>query len=159
LQNFPAQIFGTDSIESTPIPVDLEAALLDLRFEAEQTPQGYRLSCEYKTELFEPKTIDELLASVGRVLEGLILSPQSKVDQLKLTEALAIQANADPSRRAKQVLAIAATFTAEPIEECLRYWATALNFPAEISFAPYNQVFQQLHLHLLHFDQALPLRV
>ena len=39
---------------------------------------------------------------------------------------------------------IAANFTAEPIEEFLAYWMAELGIPAEIRFAPYNQVFQQL---------------
>jgi amino acid adenylation domain-containing protein/FkbH-like protein len=144
VQNFPAQIFRTGSIESSPIAIDLEAALLDLRFEAEQTASGYVLSCEYKTELFEAKTIEELLASIGRVIEGLTLSPEKKVEELKLTDGLASQRSGDAARTQKQMVAIAATFTAEPIEESLRYWSKALNFPATIAFAPYNQIFQQL---------------
>ena len=39
---------------------------------------------------------------------------------------------------------IAANFTVEPIEEFLAYWMVELGIPAEIRFAPYNQVFQQL---------------
>ena len=41
-------------------------------------------------------------------------------------------------------LRIAANFTVEPIEEFLAYWLSELQIPAEIRFAPYNQVFQQL---------------
>jgi FkbH-like protein len=46
--------------------------------------------------------------------------------------------------QAQQTLAIAATFTAEPIEEFLSFWMEKLNFPSKIEFAPYNQLFQQL---------------
>jgi FkbH-like protein len=41
-------------------------------------------------------------------------------------------------------VAIAATFTAEPVEASLRFWMEELGIPAKISFAPYSQVFQQL---------------
>src|SRR5262249_25485370 len=44
----------------------------------------------------------------------------------------------------EQKIAIAATFTAEPVEESLRYWMKELELPVEIEFAPFNQVFQQL---------------
>ena len=44
----------------------------------------------------------------------------------------------------RRQLAIAATFTAEPVEEPLRYWMKELELPVEIEFAPFNQVFQQL---------------
>lgn len=44
----------------------------------------------------------------------------------------------------QQTLAIAATFTAEPIAESLAFWMRELNIFNDIEFAPYNQIFQQL---------------
>jgi FkbH-like protein len=41
-------------------------------------------------------------------------------------------------------LAIAATFTAEPLEQPLAFWTTELNLPVSVEFTPFNQVFQQL---------------
>ena len=41
-------------------------------------------------------------------------------------------------------LAIAATFTSEPLAQPLAFWTTELNLPISVEFAPYNQVFQQL---------------
>ncbi|GEM_PF-453932 len=41
-------------------------------------------------------------------------------------------------------VAIAATFTAEPVEESLSFWLSELDIPSKIEFAPYSQVFQQL---------------
>lgn len=41
-------------------------------------------------------------------------------------------------------IAIAATFTAEPVEESLAFFLRGLELPHDIEFAPYNQVFQQL---------------
>jgi FkbH-like protein len=41
-------------------------------------------------------------------------------------------------------LAVAATFTAEPIEDTLAFWMQELGLPFAVEFAPYNQVFQQL---------------
>jgi FkbH-like protein len=48
------------------------------------------------------------------------------------------------SKEPKQTIAIAATFTAEPIQEYLNFWMQELEIPSNIEFAPYNQVFQQL---------------
>ena len=42
------------------------------------------------------------------------------------------------------VLAVAATFTAEPIEQALTFWMQELKLPGQIHFSPYNQIFQQL---------------
>jgi FkbH-like protein len=41
-------------------------------------------------------------------------------------------------------IAIAATFTVEPIGEFLDFWIGQLDLPLKIAFAPYNQIFQQL---------------
>lgn len=42
------------------------------------------------------------------------------------------------------LLAIAATFTAEPLAPTLAYWMRELEWPHEVQFAPYGQVFQSL---------------
>lgn len=44
----------------------------------------------------------------------------------------------------KTKIAIASTFTAEPIEDSLKFWGDFLEFPVQVNFAPYNQVFQEL---------------
>ena len=41
-------------------------------------------------------------------------------------------------------IAIAATFTAEPLAESLRYWLNQLNLAATVEFLPYNHVLQAL---------------
>src|ERR1019366_7021226 len=41
-------------------------------------------------------------------------------------------------------IAIAATFTAEPLAESLKFWVQKLQLRAQIEFAPYNHVMQCL---------------
>lgn len=41
-------------------------------------------------------------------------------------------------------LCVASTFTAEPLEDSLRFWGEQIGRPVRVEFAPYNQVFQQL---------------
>ena len=41
-------------------------------------------------------------------------------------------------------IAIAATFTADPVQEALAFWIEEIERPGSIEFAPYNQVYQQL---------------
>ena len=48
------------------------------------------------------------------------------------------------SLQIKQKIAIAASFTAEPIEDSLSFWMQELDIPTNIEFAPYNQIFQEL---------------
>ena len=44
----------------------------------------------------------------------------------------------------KNQIVVASTFTAEPVEATLSYWMDAFKTPTNISFAPYNQIFQEL---------------
>ena len=44
----------------------------------------------------------------------------------------------------RQRIAVAATFTAEPLTEGLSYWLKRLAIPASVEFAGYSQVFQEL---------------
>ena len=39
---------------------------------------------------------------------------------------------------------IAGSFTAEPVEDSLKFWADRFGLSAEVQFAPYHQIFQQL---------------
>jgi FkbH-like protein len=41
-------------------------------------------------------------------------------------------------------IAVAASFTAEPLSDALHFWSDKLHWQAEVQFAPYNQIFQQL---------------
>ena len=144
LQNFPAELFHSNALEATRVPVSLDAALLDLRLEAEQTPQGFLVSCEYRKDLFLPATIEELLRSLVQVLTLLVRSPQTRLEHFTISPSLESQAIAYRSRPGQQTIALAATFTAEPLAEPLRFWLKQLQIDCGIKFAPYNQVFQEL---------------
>jgi FkbH-like protein/FkbM family methyltransferase len=41
-------------------------------------------------------------------------------------------------------IVVASTFTAEPVADSLEFWGDYFGLPAQVSFAPYNQIFQQL---------------
>ncbi|MBE0572730.1 MAG: FkbM family methyltransferase [Ignavibacteriaceae bacterium] len=46
--------------------------------------------------------------------------------------------------KVKNALCIASTFTADPLEDSLKYWDDYFNLSFDVQFAPYNQVFQEL---------------
>lgn len=49
-----------------------------------------------------------------------------------------------PDQTELQTIAIASTFTVEPLALSVNFWMEELGIPSRIVFAPYNQVFQQL---------------
>ena len=78
-QNLPEVPQLGAGLECSPLAVPVEAPLLDLRFEANQTAAGIALTCEYKSDFFSAGTIAGLLDSFRAVLETLARSPQSKL--------------------------------------------------------------------------------
>jgi FkbH-like protein len=55
-----------------------------------------------------------------------------------------VQQERPPERLQNSWIAVSATFTAEPIQPALEFWAKELALPYPVRFAPFNQVFQQL---------------
>ena len=45
---------------------------------------------------------------------------------------------------AETTLVVSSTFTAEPLEDSIKFWGDYLNVPTNTQFAPYNQIFQEL---------------
>ena len=140
-QNFSLEFFNEGPLRATPFPAYLDAALLDLRFEAEQTAQGLSLLCEYNAALFERATIERLVAAFHQSLETLVNSPDTAVNDFP-----GVAAKPSPAVRSKDAhtIAVSGTYTVEPLCEPLRYWFQQLDVDARIEFAPYNQAFQQL---------------
>jgi FkbH-like protein len=96
----------------------------------------------------KPTTSDEVeLKRTGIRLPAMELLVQESGEQhgsessVMNTDGSRASANSSPTAYR---LAVAATFTVEPIEDALAYWMEELGVACTINFAPYNQVFQQL---------------
>ena len=144
LQNFPEIKFDGESFKGELIELESGAAHLDLRFIATERPAGLQLDCEFKTELFNVATIQDLLAGLALVLEALAREPARRISDFAIPDRLAAQADAARRREQPCNIAVTATFTAELIEPPLAFWLKELGVRTRFRFAPYNQVFQQL---------------
>jgi HAD superfamily phosphatase (TIGR01681 family) len=141
LQNYPQEELLLDQLKLKTMSIAPRARALDLRFVAEETTEGLRIDCEYDTGLFDQETAVAVLEAyqqvVGQLLEN---GEKTLLQEFQIPEALGQQAEA----HRKQRLAVAATFTAEPIEPALSFWFDKLGIRSETEFAPYNQVLQTL---------------
>ena len=144
LQNFPEMKFEGDDFSAQFLEQEVETALLDLRLIAQEVSGELRIGCDFKTELFEPQTIVQLLQGYAATLTSLTQEPSRLVSQFEIPAKLAEQSEAARRRERKLPVVIASTFTAEPIEAGLAFWMKQLGLRSEFHFAPYNQVFQQL---------------
>jgi len=78
------------------------------------------------------------------VLQQLVKAPQTRLDEFTIADGLREQAEAARRRGSKETITVTSTFTAEPLVPTLKYWLKELELPAVATFAPYQQVFQQL---------------
>ncbi|MGA9567228.1 MAG: amino acid adenylation domain-containing protein, partial [Candidatus Korobacteraceae bacterium] len=143
MENFPEIELRGRYFDAEYLNFDPEVSLLDLRFIAIEKHEGLRLSCEYKSALFTAETVDALLQAYAEVLGAMAENPAKPLAEFTLPPILARQAEAMAIARA-QAIAIAATYTAEPIKEPLEFWLSQLGMPPNVKFASFNQVFQEL---------------
>jgi hypothetical protein len=144
LQNFPVLALGGASFHAESIYINAELALLDLRLIVSEVETGLRVACEYKSGLFNESTINAFLEAYAAVLYAFSQSSMSPVESLPLPESLSSQAAAARKRDHKAAIVIAASFTAQPLEDPLKFLLAELGMEYRIAFAPYQQVFQQL---------------
>jgi len=144
LQNFPAIARDGRFFKVEYVNLDIQGALLDLRFVALETPEGLQLSCEYKSQLFGERTIDTLLGAYAGILEAVATDTTHPASEVALPEPLILQAKQARDRDHVPVVAITASFTAQPVEEPLNFVLGELGMKYRPAFAPYQQVFQQL---------------
>ncbi len=144
LQNLPETTRINQALGFEVMPLRHQATALDLRFTANQSADGIALACEYNTALFNPATIDAVLAAYQDVLNQLLKQPETRLIDFSFSSTLQAQALAHASRNRQHRLVVAASFTAEPIEEALAFWMQQFSMSSHIEFAPYNQVLQTL---------------
>lgn len=61
--------------------------LYDLNFFMVERPEGWRLSCEYKTDLFEKATVTRMLEHLQNVLRATAADPQQRLGSIPLLSA------------------------------------------------------------------------
>jgi acyl carrier protein len=144
LQNFPTIARDGRFFKVEYVNFDIQVALLDLRFVALETVEGLELSCEYRSQLFSEETIDTLLNGYAGALQSIATDPAQPASKVSLSEALIRQAEQARKREHVPVVAITASFTAEPVAEPLSFVLGELGMKYRALFAPYQQVFQQL---------------
>lgn len=74
----PLQFSG---LTLTAIPSKSQGALYDLNVFFVERPDGWRLSCEYNTDLFEQTTAEKILKDYRALLEQVIQNPERRISE------------------------------------------------------------------------------
>ncbi len=82
----PLQVSG---LTLTAIPSRSPGAIYDLNFFMVERADGWRASCEYNTDLYEPATIMRMLRQFQSLLEGVAANPKSRISEIPMRTASA----------------------------------------------------------------------
>ena len=143
-QNFPSSLNLGRQLTINFEPLKTQTAQLDLRFIAQPLATGLHVRCEYSTDIFTGQTIRLLLTAIQEGLQMIMNQPATLIESCAIPPSLQTQAQSVLSQTHPLALTLSATFNAEPLAGPLEFWADKLDIPVNITFAPYNQVFQQL---------------
>ena len=139
-----------DGLSFSNYELDWKTSKLDFKIDAFMTGSGaLRCVLEYNTSLFKEDTIKDIIRHFNLLLckvtdeAGLILSG---IELFTEYEKKLLEEKRKLNSSSKNVinLAVSATFTSEPIADYIVWWCKQFNIDMEVTFAPYNQVFQEL---------------
>jgi non-ribosomal peptide synthetase component F len=84
LQNAPLPALRSPEITLTPLEAPTGATKFDLTLFAAEGPEGLDLTMEYSSDLFDPATIDRMLAHYRILLESIVAQPARPVGLLPM---------------------------------------------------------------------------
>jgi hypothetical protein len=84
LQNAPVPVMEAPGLRVTPLAVDSGTSKFDLSLFARETAEGLELVMEYRTDRFEPGTIDRMLEHYRVLLEEALAHPERPVGELAM---------------------------------------------------------------------------
>ena len=87
LENFPHRVLELDGVASELLGIHARTSKFDLSLTVVETGAGLEALFEYRTDLFEPRTIAQMAAHFIRLLKGIVAAPQEALDRLPLMDA------------------------------------------------------------------------
>ncbi|MGE5398775.1 MAG: amino acid adenylation domain-containing protein, partial [Ignavibacteriales bacterium] len=86
LQNIPMNSKELSGLTMSMINIDMGTSTYDITMTLAETHDGLDISVEYNTDLFDKRTIDQMLAQYESLLSNIILNPGEKINFLQLME-------------------------------------------------------------------------
>jgi amino acid adenylation domain-containing protein len=84
LQNLEELSIPLGPLETTLLPISTGTAKFDLTLFLAAKPEGLQAVIEYRTDLFEPTTIQQMLGNLEVLLEGIVTEPEKRIGELPL---------------------------------------------------------------------------
>jgi non-ribosomal peptide synthetase component F/NRPS condensation-like uncharacterized protein len=118
----------------TAVPSKSQGALYDLNVFLVERADGWRLSCEYDTDLFDKATANRVLANYRSLLEQVLKSPQKRISEFVFACECTAPATAEPEENSGEPNVPPETF-ALPASICQRrFWLLDRLLPGNPAF-------------------------
>jgi thioesterase domain-containing protein len=85
------------SLTLTGIPSKSAGAIYDLYFFMVERAEGWRLSCEYNTDLYSAESVDQMLARFRIILQSIAGDPDRRLSELPAPKSGDVELNAESS--------------------------------------------------------------
>ncbi len=128
---------------------DVYQSVLDFKLDIEPDGSLLNLFLSYNSKLFAKERMEKFLDNFIKLLTHVIENADQELenyDTFTFEKEGLKKSKSSVTIVENSVLPvhICASFVAEPLQEYLDYWNKELDLSIAVSFAPYNQVFQQL---------------
>ncbi|MEO8416351.1 MAG: HAD-IIIC family phosphatase, partial [Ginsengibacter sp.] len=138
-----AELWAGTGIDIKPVQLlqeDLFQSVLDFKLDVEPAGKTFDLYLSYNSKLFTEASMSAFLNDFVELLNKAANGIDQTIEEYGEWKQSADSVKDD----APLSLNICASFVIEPVEEFIEYWSKELELNIAVSFAPYNQVFQQL---------------
>jgi non-ribosomal peptide synthetase component F/thioesterase domain-containing protein len=127
-------VFEFAGIRMSTMPSKSQGALYDLNFFMVEREAGWRLSLEYKTDLYSDKTAQQMLGDFRGLLEAIASNPDRRLSEFSMSERAkpAAIAPADDASSSQSATGEIYVMPASVAQE--RFWLLANFFPGNPAF-------------------------
>ncbi len=87
LENFPDRVLQLDGLRSERLGIRSETSKFDLSLTLVEAGDHFGAEIEYRTDLFEPQTIERMAVHFRHLLAAIVADPECAVDRLPLLDA------------------------------------------------------------------------
>src|SRR5689334_15477774 len=84
MQNAPLPTVSWDGLEATPSILETSTSKFDMTLSVREEGGELELSLEYRTELFNPERMQRLLQHYRTLLEGMVVSVETRISELEM---------------------------------------------------------------------------
>jgi len=139
-----------DNLDISPYKLDKKTSTLDFKLDMVLNNKNeLECSIEYNSSLYKASSMLNLAKHFEVLMIKTLTNLESNIVDIEVFSQEE-KHNIEEKRKINNIdntatnVVISSTFTADPLEEYLSWWGEKLGESVKVSFAPYNQVFQEL---------------